>query len=175
MSETATVPARERIIAAFLERMKTVPFRNIRVSALIGDADVNRSTFYLYFENTEDLLECIYKCAYCDATETGDRTPAKGHSFTVLVEEKEATCTEGGYQVYKCAGCEATKTKNRTDALGHDFRDGVCTRCSQPDPDYHPGGDSGDENDGNSFADFFARIRDFFRRIVDFFKNLFKR
>ncbi len=59
MSETAPVPARDRIIAAFLEQLKTVPCQKIKVSALIKDAGVNRSTFYLYFENTDDLLECV--------------------------------------------------------------------------------------------------------------------
>ena len=59
MSENVSVPARERITAAFLEQLKTVPYRKIRVSALIRNAGVNRSTFYLYFENTDDLLESV--------------------------------------------------------------------------------------------------------------------
>ena len=59
MDEKESLSARERIVAAFLEQLKTVPYQKIKVSALIKDAGVNRSTFYLYFENTDDLLECI--------------------------------------------------------------------------------------------------------------------
>ena len=59
MSEPAAAPARERIIAAFLEQLKTTPYRKIKVTALIREAGVNRSTFYLYFENIDDLLECV--------------------------------------------------------------------------------------------------------------------
>ncbi len=59
MSEEAPLSARERIVAAFFRQLKTVPYLKIRVSALIREAGVNRSTFYLYFENTEDLLECV--------------------------------------------------------------------------------------------------------------------
>ncbi len=59
MSETVSIPARERIIAAYLEQLKTMPYQKIKVSSLIKCAGVNRSTFYLYFENTDDLLECI--------------------------------------------------------------------------------------------------------------------
>lgn len=43
------------------------------------------------------------------------------HSFS------EATCTEPG----KC-DCGATEGT----ALGHDYKDGVCTRCGEKDPDY---------------------------------------
>ena len=50
--------ARERITAAFLALLADTPYTKIKVSALIAQAKVNRSTFYRYFENTEDLLEC---------------------------------------------------------------------------------------------------------------------
>ena len=117
----------------------------------------------------------VYKCANCDATETRDRVNANGHSYTVLVENRAATCTEGGYKVYKCANCDATETRDRVNALGHDYQDGACTRCSQPDPNANPGGDNGEDNGGNAFTNFFAKIRDFFQRIIDFFKGLFNR
>ena len=59
MSKDVSGSARERIIAAFFRQLETVPYQKIRVSALIREAGVNRSTFYLYFENTDDLLECV--------------------------------------------------------------------------------------------------------------------
>ena len=118
------------------------------------------------------------KCADCGAVIEGcEEYPLADHSFTVLTQTVNATCTEGGYKVYQCANCDATETRDRVDALGHDYQDGVCTRCSQTDPDYNPGGDSSDDNggSGNFFTNFFAKIRAFFQRIADFFNRLFKR
>ncbi len=116
------------------------------------------------------------KCADCGAVLSGcEEYPLADHSFTVLTQTVNATCTDGGYKVYKCANCDATETRDRVNALGHDYQDGVCTRCSQPDPTYNP--DGGDDNggSGNFFTNFFARIRAFFQRIVEFFRNLFNR
>ena len=116
------------------------------------------------------------KCADCGAVLSGcEEYPLADHSFTVLTQTVNATCTDGGYKVYKCANCDATETRDRVNALGHDYQDGVCTRCSRPDPTYNP--DGGDDNggSGNFFTNFFARIRAFFQRIVEFFRNLFNR
>lgn len=57
-----------------------------------------------------------------DPSETeGPTEPAHIHSFSA------ATCTEPG----KC-DCGATEGT----ALGHDFKDGICARCGEKDPDY---------------------------------------
>ena len=117
------------------------------------------------------------KCADCGAILEGceeyDYAP---HSFTVLTQTVEATCTAGGYKVYKCATCDATETRDRVDATGHTYQNGVCVFCGQSDPNYVPpepddGHDDG--GSGNFFSDLFARIRAFFRRIADFFRKLF--
>ncbi|MBR4132474.1 MAG: S-layer homology domain-containing protein [Oscillospiraceae bacterium] len=53
-------------------------------------------------------------------------------------EAKAPTCTEIGWAAYQtCSRCDYT-TYAELPALEHDFRDGVCTRCGAPDPDYVP-------------------------------------
>lgn len=42
---------------ALLELVEQKPFEYITVSEICKKADVNRSTFYLHYENTKDLLE----------------------------------------------------------------------------------------------------------------------
>ena len=116
------------------------------------------------------------QCADCGMIISGcEEYELAEHSFTVLVENKVATCTEGGYKVYKCTNCDATETRDRVNALDHDYADGACTRCGAPDPNYNPGGGDNGGSSGNAFTNFFARIRDFFQRIADFFRNIFKR
>ena len=121
------------------------------------------------------------KCADCGTVLSGcEEYALAAHSFTVLASQKNATCTEAGYKVYKCATCDATETRDRVEALGHNYKDGVCTRCYEIDPNYNPGntddgGNNGGSNSGNFFTDFFAKIRAFFQRIADFFRGLFNR
>ena len=50
-------------------------------------------------------------------------TPVHTHSFS------DATCTEP--KKCSCGAVEGT-------ALGHDYKDGVCTRCNEKDPNYKP-------------------------------------
>jgi len=50
--------AKERILKAFFELLREKPYNKITVSAIISTAHVNRSTFYRYYENVEDLMEC---------------------------------------------------------------------------------------------------------------------
>ena len=42
---------------ALIEILKTKPFEFITVSEICKKAGVNRSTFYLHYENTKDLLD----------------------------------------------------------------------------------------------------------------------
>ncbi|MBQ7638581.1 MAG: hypothetical protein IJS90_06755 [Clostridia bacterium] len=116
------------------------------------------------------------RCADCGAVLSGcEALELAAHSYTVLVEEKAATCTEGGYKIYKCAACDLTETRDRVNALGHNYEDGVCTRCNAADPNYNPGGGDNGGSSGNFFSNIFANIRSFFQRIIDFFKGLFNR
>ena len=47
----------EKMDAALMEILKTKSFEYITVSEICKKAGVNRSTFYLHYENTKDLLE----------------------------------------------------------------------------------------------------------------------
>lgn len=115
------------------------------------------------------------KCADCGMVISGcEEYELAAHSFTVLVEEKTANCTEGGYKLYKCANCDETEKRDVTSALGHAYENGVCTRCGEADPDYNPGGGNDDGgSSGNFLTDFFAKISAFFQRIINWFKGLF--
>ena len=62
-----------------------------------------------------------------------------GHSYTTTVTEP--TCTEPGFTVYTCARCGDSYTADETGKLGHDYKNGVCIRCGEIDPDYEPSAD----------------------------------
>ena len=47
----------EKMDSALMEILKTKSFEYITVSEICKKAGVNRSTFYLHYENTRDLLE----------------------------------------------------------------------------------------------------------------------
>ncbi|MBQ7315467.1 MAG: hypothetical protein IJW83_05635, partial [Clostridia bacterium] len=48
-----------------------------------------------------------------------------------VTEEKEATCTEGGYKRQECINCGRGQG-SYTEPLGHDYgEDGTCTRCGE--------------------------------------------
>ena len=75
-------------------------------------------------------------CARCDDAETRE-IDALGHDL-VEHEAKTPTCTETGWAAYQaCSRCDYT-TCEELPALGHDYKDGVCTRCGEKDPDYVP-------------------------------------
>ncbi len=62
------------------------------------------------------------RCVDCGAVISGcEALPLAAHSYTMLVETKAATCTEGGYKVYKCATCDLTETRDRVNATGHSY------------------------------------------------------
>ena len=54
---TKPTTARDCIIEAFLQLCQTLPCDQITVSQLTKKAGYNRSTFYAYFNNTDDLLK----------------------------------------------------------------------------------------------------------------------
>ena len=51
--------ARDCIVEAFLQLCQTLPCDKITVSQLTKKAGYNRSTFYAYFNNTDDLLKPV--------------------------------------------------------------------------------------------------------------------
>ena len=54
---TKPTTARTCIVEAFLQLCQTLPCDKITVSQLTQKAGYNRSTFYAYFNNTDDLLK----------------------------------------------------------------------------------------------------------------------
>ena len=54
---TKPTTARTCIVEAFLQLCQTLPCDKITVSQLTKKAGYNRSTFYAYFNNTDDLLK----------------------------------------------------------------------------------------------------------------------
>jgi len=51
-----------------------------------------------------------YTCANCSDTRVEDFEAALGHDFSVLVDHKDATPDEDGYDIWKCIRCDETKT-----------------------------------------------------------------
>ena len=78
-----------------------------------------------------------YTCTRCGAqrTEPIEALQQHTHDFSEVVDSKNATCTENGYETRKCS-CGETKTVTTQNALGHIYSDGVCTRCGAKDPDH---------------------------------------
>ena len=56
-SESKYFSTAEKMDSALMEILKTKSFEYITVSEICKKAGVNRSTFYLHYENTKDLLE----------------------------------------------------------------------------------------------------------------------
>lgn len=79
-------------------------------------------------------------CKWCGTMlEKGKEIPMKEHT-SVEVKAVEATCTTDGMKAgTKCSVCDKVLTGcEKIDKLGHDFKDGKCTRCDAPDPNYKP-------------------------------------
>ncbi|MBR2025231.1 MAG: hypothetical protein IKA02_05435, partial [Clostridia bacterium] len=79
---------------------------------------------HVYREYVEDTVKatCLdtgranYAC-YCGFTQEKD-TPVIDHNFSVLVAQKDATCTENGRYTYKCETCN-DKREKQIYAKGH--------------------------------------------------------
>jgi len=74
-----------------------------------------------------------YDCQVCDETKT-ETILSPGHSYDAAVTPP--TCTEQGFTTHVCSVCEGSYTDTLVDPTGHDFRNGVCTRCGEKDPDF---------------------------------------
>ena len=50
---------KKTILTAMCREFMNIPYSEIRISSLIQKAGISRASFYLYFEDKEDLLGCI--------------------------------------------------------------------------------------------------------------------
>ena len=75
-----------------------------------------------------------HTCA-CGNSYVDTYVDALGHSYKSVVTP--ASCTSAGYTTYTCSACQDTYKGDNVSALGHNYVNGVCTRCSATDPDYH--------------------------------------
>ena len=75
-----------------------------------------------------------HTCA-CGNSYVDTYVDALGHSYKSVVTP--ASCTSAGYTTYTCSVCNDTYKGDTVSALGHNYVNGVCTRCSATDPDYH--------------------------------------
>ncbi len=50
---------KKTILTAMCKEFMNIPYSEIRISSLIQKAGISRASFYLYFEDKEDLLNCI--------------------------------------------------------------------------------------------------------------------
>lgn len=54
-----TESKKQTILTAMCREFMNIPYSEIRISNLIQKAGISRASFYLYFEDKEDLLDCI--------------------------------------------------------------------------------------------------------------------
>lgn len=54
-----TESKKQTILTAMCREFMNIPYSEIRISNLIQKAGISRASFYLYFEDKEDLLGCI--------------------------------------------------------------------------------------------------------------------
>ena len=50
---------KKAILTAMCREFMNIPYSEIRISRLIQKAGISRASFYLYFDDKEDLLNCI--------------------------------------------------------------------------------------------------------------------
>ena len=74
-----------------------------------------------------------YQCTYCSYMMTEAVKPANGHSFSDIIVEEKATCSEKGKKIVKCINCDAT-TEIDIPATGHKLStiEPVPSTCTEP-------------------------------------------
>lgn len=77
-----------------------------------------------------------FTCTRCNETKT-ESIPALNHTHSYTAAVIAPTCTEQGYTTNTCE-CGDSYKDTYVDALGHDYKDGVCTRCGEKDPNAVP-------------------------------------
>ena len=79
------------------------------------------------------VVLCMALSVFMMLTACEKEEPVHTHQYTETVTVQPA-CTTAGTKTLTCA-CGDTKT-DAIPATGHSFVEGVCTKCSAPDPDY---------------------------------------
>lgn len=60
-NEEITLQTKKQLAEALKRRMETTSFGNIKVSALLNDCNITRSTFYYHFEDIYQLMEWMFE------------------------------------------------------------------------------------------------------------------
>lgn len=60
-NEEISLQTKRSLAAALKKRMQTTPFNEIKVSSLLNDCDITRSTFYYHFEDIYKLMEWMFE------------------------------------------------------------------------------------------------------------------
>ena len=69
------IKTKQRLIAGFIELLKTKNIKLINVSELTNAAQVNRATFYLHYKDIDDFLRQIEDELIAEYTAVFDKTP----------------------------------------------------------------------------------------------------
>jgi AcrR family transcriptional regulator len=57
---------KSKILVAIRNEFARVPFDKVSINKIIKDADISRGSFYMYFEDKEDMLKCILSTYFND-------------------------------------------------------------------------------------------------------------
>ena len=79
----------------------------------------------------------LHKCSVCGDSYKDELVQPLGHSET-NAEAKAPTCTEAGHTAGTCCSRCGKIMSGMAEiaALGHSYKNGVCTRCGEKDPNY---------------------------------------
>ena len=105
---------------------------NVKITAVCYDeSDCYCSSGDVFFE----CLDCdLWKEEYGQMWESFDPT----HTIYYDIY-KDATCYEWGYYVERCMYCRGYYDEYDIPPLGHDYKNGICTRCHEINPDQQCG------------------------------------
>ena len=105
------------------QKVFTYEDTGIEAKMIVIDAYSGSSVGYQYwlqsltFDDGEPLLPCE-------------------HTYQAVATPP--TCLEDGFTTYTCSKCGDSFVDDKVPALGHDYKNGVCTRCGEQDPNAEP-------------------------------------
>lgn len=85
-NEEMSTRTKNSLAAALKKRMETTEFSNIRVSDLLKDCNIVRSTFYYYFSDIYELLEWMLNTELIGLVEKCDELYTWDQGATMLME-----------------------------------------------------------------------------------------
>jgi hypothetical protein len=85
-NEEMSTQTRNSLAVALKKRMETTEFSKIRVSDLLKDCNIVRSTFYYYFSDIYELLEWMLNTELIGLLEKCDELYTWDHGITMLME-----------------------------------------------------------------------------------------